>query len=60
MEWQKLTPDNLPEMGTWILISDGKDWRRVYVTAQMEFVERKTDMTAYWEGITHWCKVVLP
>ena len=60
MEWKKLTNDNLPKQGSWILITDGTDWKRVYVTNQFEFVENIDDKMAYSQGITHWCEVVLP
>ena len=60
MEWQKLTNDNLPKQESWILITDGTDWRRVYVTNQFEFVENPDDVMAYSQGITHWCEVTLP
>ena len=60
MEWQELKPDNLPKQGSWILITDGTDWRRVFVTNQFEFVEHPDDKMAYCKGITHWCEVVLP
>lgn len=60
MEWQKLTPENFPQPFTWILISDGTDWARVYVTDDLEFVEHIDDMMCYREGITHWCEVILP
>jgi len=60
MEWQELKPDNLPKQGSWILITDGTDWRRVFVTNQFEFVEEPNDKLAYSQGITHWCEVTLP
>mgnify|MGYP003596046187 CR=1 FL=1 len=60
MKWQKLTNDNLPKIGTWILITDGTDWRRVYVTNQFEFVEHPDDKLVYSIGITHWLEVSLP
>ena len=60
MEWQELKPSNLPDQGSWILISNGKDWRRVFVTPQFEFVEKPDDRVVYSQGITHWCEVKLP
>lgn len=60
MNWQLLTGDNSPEAGSWILISDGVDWRRVYVTDQLEFVEHVEDAMCYRKNITHWCYVTLP
>jgi hypothetical protein len=60
MEWQELKPDNLPKQGSWILITDGTDWRRVFVTNQFEFVEEPNGGLAYSRGITHWCEVTLP
>lgn len=60
MEWQELKPDNLPKQGSWILITDGTDWRRVFVTNQFEFVEHPDDRMVYIQGITHWCEVALP
>jgi NTP pyrophosphatase (non-canonical NTP hydrolase) len=60
MEWQKLTPENLPTPGSWILISDGTDWKRVLVTNDFGFIEQPNDFMEYRTGITHWCNVVLP
>ena len=60
MEWQELKNDNLPKQGSWILITDGTDWRRVFVTNQFEFVEHPDDKLVYSQGITHWYNVVLP
>jgi cell shape-determining protein MreC len=60
VEWKELRPDNLPKQGSWILITDGTDWRRVYVTNQFEFVEAPHDRMVYSQGITHWSEVVLP
>ena len=60
MEWKELKPDNLPKQGSWVLITDGTDWRRVFVTNQFEFVEYPDDKMAYSIGITHWCEVILP
>lgn len=61
IQWQELKPSNLPEQGIWILITDGIDWRRVYVTNQFEFVENPDSSLAYnHQSITHWCKVILP
>jgi len=60
MEWTKLTQDNFPKAGTWVLISDGTDWLRVYVTNQNEFVLNPDDKYCYRDGITHYCEVVLP
>lgn len=60
MKWQKLTNDNLPKIGTWILITDGTDWRSVYVTNQFEFVEHPDDKLSYSIGITHFLEVTLP
>lgn len=60
MEWEKLTDDNLPEPGTWVLITDGTDWLKVFVTNQFEFVEHPDDKMCYQKGITHFCRVVLP
>ena len=60
MNWQELKADNLPKQGSWILITDGTDWRRVFVTNQFEFVEHPDDIMAYSQGITHWCEVTLP
>jgi hypothetical protein len=42
------------------LITDGTDWRRVFVTNQFEFVEHPDDKLVYSQGITHWCEVTLP
>ena len=60
MKWQELKPDNLPKQGSWILITDGTDWRRVFVTNQFEFVEHPDDRMVYSQGITHWCEVTIP
>lgn len=60
MEWIKLTQDNFPKVGTWVLISDGTDWLRVYVTNQNEFVLNSDDKYCYRDGITHYCEVILP
>lgn len=60
MEWQELRPENLPKQGSWILITDGVDWEKVFVTNQFEFVKHPESKMAYSIGITHWCYVVLP
>jgi hypothetical protein len=58
--WKELTPDNLPTKGTWILISDGTGWRRVFVTDQYDFAEHPDDVLVYNRGITHWRDIPLP
>lgn len=60
MEWIKLTHDNLPRIGSWILITDGIDWHKVIVISNFEFAEHPTDRYVYSEGITHWCEVIFP
>lgn len=60
MKWEKITPDNLPKPNSYVLISDGTDWIKAFVTNQFEFVEHPNDMMAYSKGITHFCEVSLP
>jgi hypothetical protein len=59
MNWQKLTPDNLPQQDSWVLVTDGVDWEKTYVTNQFEFVPYPDSKKAY-KGATHWCEVELP
>lgn len=60
MEWKKLTNDNFPNKNSWVLITDGTDWRRVYVLNKFEFAEHPDDKYVYSQGITHFCEVILP
>ena len=61
MEWEILSSDNLPEQNSWILITDGTEWKRVYVTNQFEFVEHPGDRLCYRDKeVTQFCRVVLP
>ena len=59
MKWIKIDNDNLPKQGGWVIVTDGKEWVKAYVTYQFEFVESKHSQKAY-QGITHFMNIESP
>jgi hypothetical protein len=61
MEWQELKPNNLPKQNSWVLITNGIEWEKSYITHQFEFVREPNDKLAYDQStITHWMNIELP
>lgn len=61
MNWKPLNPQSLPKQNSWILITDGEEWKKVYVSYQFEFVDDPDAEKSYiQDNITHWCDVEMP
>ena len=59
IDWIKIDGNNLPPQGKWVIITDGKEWKRALVTKQFEFVDEKYSRLVY-RDITHFANIELP